>query len=304
MANIVVFEDGKLIQNMYSYCLWDGKFSRALNEGAILKYIESIAPDNCILVIPSNDGHIIRNENRKPEYMSSFDWTTIQPYIDKAKETNRTFILGVLAQCEEEADINYLYLPLDDGFFEHGIENFFPLESLIPWTERSDALGWRGVCSGTGGSESLRIRFTKTVYDYNSEENVRLIKQWNEGKNIPEELFNEYMDFTEFLKYKIFFIVDGNVIASNHMWGFASGCIPFLVSNGKCWFTEFAIPFVHYIPINHDLSNLIEQIEWVKNNDAQAKQIAKNALEFSRTHFTSDFQKKYIKDKLEYYTRM
>ena len=66
-------------------------------------------------------------------------------------------------------------------------------------------------------------------------------------------------------------IIDGNVIASNHMWGFACGCVPFIISNAKCWFTEFLIPHVNYIPIQYDLSDLKEKIEWVINNDSEAE---------------------------------
>ena len=44
--------------------------------------------------------------------------------------------------------------------------------------------------------------------------------------------FNELvLKSTDYLQYKIFFIVDGNCIASNHMWGFATGCVPFIISN-------------------------------------------------------------------------
>jgi hypothetical protein len=58
------------------------------------------------------------------------------------------------------------------------------------------------------------------------------------------------------------------------MYGFASGSVPFMISKAKCWFSEFIIPFVHYIPIKYDLSDLIEKIEWVNENDGLAKKIA------------------------------
>jgi glycosyltransferase involved in cell wall biosynthesis len=93
-------------------------------------------------------------------------------------------------------------------------------------------------------------------------------------------------------------IIDGNGIASNHMWGFASGGVPFIISNTKCWFYEFLIPFVNYIPIQYDLSDLKEKIEWVINNDSEAEKIAQNALQLSREVFSSEFQKKYVMDKI------
>ena len=71
-----------------------------------------------------------------------------------------------------------------------------------------------------------------------------------------------------------------------------------MISNTKCWFTEFLIPFVNYIPIQYDLSDLKEKIEWVINNDSEAEKIAQNALQLSREVFSSDFQKKYVMDKI------
>ena len=47
------------------------------------------------------------------------------------------------------------------------------------------------------------------------------------------------------------------------------------------WETEL-VPFEHYIPVEEDLSNLVEMIEWALQNDDQAKKIAANGLRFVR----------------------
>jgi glycosyl transferase family 25 len=46
------------------------------------------------------------------------------------------------------------------------------------------------------------------------------------------------------------------------------------------------------------MSDLVEKLEWVKNNDSKARVIAENAMAFVRDFFSSDFQKKHIKDSL------
>jgi hypothetical protein len=83
------------------------------------------------------------------------------------------------------------------------------------------------------------------------------------------------------------------------MYGFASGSVPFIISKAKCWFTDLLIPFVHYIPIKYDLSDLIEKIEWVNENDEMAEKIAVNAYEFSTKYFSSEYQKRYIKTRIQ-----
>lgn len=293
MSKSIVFEDGILKQNISEDAVWDGLFSRCSKNGSIVTYVQQMLPKNSIFVIPRCDGDICRTMTAQINW-----YEDIQPHIDDAKKKGKIFLLGTLSQVTIEKDINYIYLPLDDGFFENGTIHYFPDVPL--WENKSDTLCWRGGCSGYG-KESVRIRFTKKVYEYAPSENVRLSWWWSENKNIPHQYFADRLNYSEFLKYKIFFIVDGNVIASNHMWGFAVGSIPFYISNAKCWFSSLIIPYVHYIPINYDLSNLIEQIEWVRNNDEKAKTIALNAYKFAEIYFSSHYQKQYIKNQFEKY---
>ena len=296
--NYVLFEDGKLIHT-FNDVLWNGLFSRALPNGQIMQYIQSCLPSNTVFLIPQCDGNINRYKTNKNDRLW-IDWDKqIKPYIEYAKSKNKIFILGTLCQLDVEPDCNYLYIPLDDTFFQYGVTHFFNKEILPPWETRSSELCWRGGCSGFGGLKSIRVRFVDKIYNYNATTNVRLCPHWREGKNIPDHFFDINMYHTEFFKYKIFFIVDGYCIASNHMYGFAACCVPFLISNAVCWFTDLIIPYTHYIPINYDLSNLIEQIEWVKTHDEEAKKIAENAYQFAETYFSSEYQKKYIKDSIK-----
>lgn len=296
MSKCMVFEDGKLIKRCNSNVLWDGMWSKMSVNGPIINMIQSCMPNNCILIIPQSDGNLYRTT--EPLSCGIMWYNDIQPYIDEAKTKNKIFILGTLSQVIVEPDINYFYIPLDDDFFMYGTQPYF---NIIPWNSKLDSLIWRGGCSGVGGNQSLRVRFVEKLYGYPGAENVKLSYWWSENKNINPLFFADRIPYTDMLKHKIFFIVDGNVIASNHMWGFACNAVPFLISNGICWFSNLLIPYIHYIPINYNLDNLIEQIEWVKNNDTKAEQIASNAYQFSVTYFSSIYQHSYIKNELSKY---
>ena len=296
---ILVIENGNIIQDIEDEFLWEGLFSKMSKNGAIINFIKENLPEDTIMIIPKSDGNI--KKIYKDEEVKMFEWDNIQYYIDYAKKINKKYILGILSHTgEKDSNINYLYLPLDDNFFENGIEHYFPHANVIPWAERDPSLCWRGGCSGAnyinkdGLAKSLRINFVEKLFDYPNTGNVRLSNWWSCGKNIDPKYFAERIDYTTFLKYKIFFIVDGNVIASNHMWGFATGCVPFLISNGTCWFNHLIEPYIHYIPVNYDLSNLIEQIEYIAKNDNIAKSIASAAFQFSKEFFSSEYQKKYL----------
>lgn len=43
-------------------------------------------------------------------------------------------------------------------------------------------------------------------------------------------------------------------------------------------------PMVHYVPLERNLSNLVEQLEWSINHDDEAKEIAENARQFALSH--------------------
>lgn len=280
----VVFKDGQPIHPIPDRCLWNGGFSVAHSRGPIIKYIENCLSDkkNSLIVIPCTDGDLSEKH--------------MQPYIDA--NPLDTIILGTLGQSfEDSKKYQYLYLPLDDGFFDNGVMHFFPEEQRIPWQDRIAKAYWRGGCSGKGGLESARVRTVANLIDFPFAD-VRLNWWWAYGKNIPGHYFAERAPPSEFMKYKMNLIIDGNVIASSHMWAFASGAVPIMVSNASCWFSPFLVPYVNYIPIKYDLSDLQEKIMWIVMNDVEAEQIAKNALYFAETIFSPEFQREYLKTEL------
>jgi hypothetical protein len=54
------------------------------------------------------------------------------------------------------------------------------------------------------------------------------------------------------------------------------------------YFHNELIPYVHFIPVKMDLSDLLEQIQWMKNNEKKCNEIANNALDFAVNNFTED----------------
>ena len=48
----------------------------------------------------------------------------------------------------------------------------------------------------------------------------------------------------------------------------------------KIWYSDLLKPYVHYIPIKNDLSDIIDKIKWCRDNDEKCKEIAKNTKSF------------------------
>ena len=54
------------------------------------------------------------------------------------------------------------------------------------------------------------------------------------------------------------------------------------------WFIQYLKPYVHYIPLAQDLSNLTETLYWVRDNPEKVYEIAMNAQAFGKQYLTYD----------------
>jgi hypothetical protein len=84
------------------------------------------------------------------------------------------------------------------------------------------------------------------------------------------------MSLEEQLRCKVLIILDGNDIASGLGWGLMSKSVVFMQ---KAIYTswlmqEYLEPWVHYIPIDHDLMDVEEKMKWVMEHDTEARHIA------------------------------
>jgi hypothetical protein len=108
-----------------------------------------------------------------------------------------------------------------------------------------------------------------------------------------------FISMAEQTKYKYLIDFRGNG------W---SGRLPFLMFSNRpifyvarepvAFFENDLKPFVHYIPVKADLSDLEEKYIWAEENYEEAKQIAKNMTEYALTHLKKDMVIKYYADKI------
>ena len=91
------------------------------------------------------------------------------------------------------------------------------------------------------------------------------------------------------LHFKYHINVDGDTAAWYRLsFQLVTQTIPLKVESTKIeYFYEDLKPWVHYVPIKSDFSDLKEKIEWLRENDQKAIEISKNGVEFARYHFQS-----------------
>ncbi|KAJ7800177.1 hypothetical protein B0H14DRAFT_3156132 [Mycena olivaceomarginata] len=67
-----------------------------------------------------------------------------------------------------------------------------------------------------------------------------------------------------------------------------SGSLVFKFSTFSEFFDDWLIPYVHFIPVLPDLSDLEKKIEWAIENDEEARQIQANGLEYAKRVLTDN----------------
>jgi glycosyltransferase involved in cell wall biosynthesis len=278
---------------------WDGGYSRCLLGGSIEQYVQSVMNKyntNRKFLLHHADGLVSDDEYNRLQNECKHHIALLN---EKGyTETNTQYphsLHGILCSRFFSPE-NSILLPLDDETLNSGLGYIFSNLNVPSWDNRISKVFWRG---GTSGYDrpSIRMKVTDKLHG-KSYADVKLTKwgNWENEKDIPEEHFGDRCDMQKHVLYKYILIIDGNCIASNHQWVFGSGAVPIMVTHpsNEYWFKKYLKPMVHYVPIQYDLSDLTEKIEWLISNDDEAKKISENAMQFASEVFSSEFQKRYI----------
>jgi len=107
---------------------------------------------------------------------------------------------------------------------------------------------------------------------------------------------DKFLKMYEQSQYKYIIHIDGNVNAYRMFYTMSTGSLILRVmSDYTSWAEQYLKPNEHYIPIQSDLSNLKDVLEWCKKNQSSCKKIAENGLRLSRTILSADFLDNYFK---------
>lgn len=98
-----------------------------------------------------------------------------------------------------------------------------------------------------------------------------------------------YLSLPDLIKYKYLIDIGGN----GH-----SGRLKFLLFSKRPllivdrnyieYFHDELIPYIHYIPVKMDLSDLLEQVKWMILNPEKSLEIANNAFDYATNNFKMD----------------
>ena len=185
---------------------------------------------------------------------------------------------------------------------------------IVDWKKKKEVCIFRGSATGCGITleNNMRLKASDMSIDYPelldagiTDWKARMRKYSGKGIEIINKdgfrfkLANKINNI-EKSEYKYILNIDGYVSAYRLSSELSMGSVVLIVkSDYKLWFSDKLIEYVHYVPVNSDLSDLIDIIKWCKKNDKKCKEIAHNGMEFFKKYLSKDGILDYMSDKLK-----
>jgi hypothetical protein len=184
----------------------------------------------------------------------------------------------------------------------HVCQEISALSEKTPWEEKIGKGFWRGATTDAGGpwgwtkeswKEGPRGRsvYLSGLYPefLNSgyvESNPAMREKILALAQTDLPLMKNQASYEEHLRYKYQLCIDGVTCTSpGYQWRLLSNCCVFKQETPQVmWFYSELIPWVHYVPLREDLSDLMEKLAWAREHDDEARRIAENGTAFAREH--------------------
>lgn len=193
------------------------------------------------------------------------------------------------------------------------IDNIIFENETVLWDQKQTRAFWRGGSNDqeyTLKNYKKKPRFIISKLSNNFFEYIDagLTMSWGfQLKDVleKENVIKSFATTLQHLKYKYLPIVDGNMCAyPGYQWRLLSNSVCFKQDSDQIqWFYKGLKPYEHYIPINNDISDLIDKIRWAKNNDDICLQIANSATIFAKNNLMLENAYVYLYKVLQKYSK-
>lgn len=166
---------------------------------------------------------------------------------------------------------NAILLKLDS------VRHFYTYPDHKPFREKRKELVWRGAAH-----QPHRIYFLEKFYNHPFC-NVGCIHQ----KSLNTPYHKEFLSIKQQLQYRYILSIEGNDVATNLKWIFASNSLCFMTKpKYETWLMEGRLKNgIHYVELKDDYSDLEEKIQYFNHHPEEAEQIIHNANQYMRQFF-------------------
>ncbi len=184
----------------------------------------------------------------------------------------------------------------------------------LSWETKKNIAFWRGAAHDAN--------IAKTLEEALKTHRARLVTISRNNKNLIDAEYSALYDSLSshrFLKrhfgitspatveeqarYKYLPSIDGSTAAfSGFVWRLLSGSVTIKQDSDEIqWFYRQLKPYEHYVPVQRDVSNLPDIVNWLRTHDDDAQRIAHNAMVFAQQYLTLESQLAYFAVVLQKY---
>ena len=157
-------------------------------------------------------------------------------------------------------------------------------QSWVPWEDKSDTAWWGGALTGDLWKRKeprpLTRREVVCYFRDHPSDRIRLDLTAVSPNVVPPagvELKEEFTKKSAFSN-KCLLLLPGNDIASGSSWFFAGNSVVLMPRPHLEHILFFEIePWKHYVPIERDPADILVKLDWVLNNQGEARKIVDNA---------------------------
>lgn len=203
-----------------------------------------------------------------------------------------------------------ILLPLEDLYIPSYYIDI--LKDDISFNKKLKNCVWRGTNSGYFFDKTTKRASRKDLllkYSKNDKYNIGLsdITYVYMDKEPINYNLNEYikprLTIKEQLNYMFIISVEGNDFATNLSWIMLSNSVPLMpVPYVETWKMEQKlIPYIHYVPLNNDFSDLDKKMEWCLNNLDICEEIAYMSKLYVLQFFDKNKENNIIKEVINVY---
>jgi hypothetical protein len=167
----------------------------------------------------------------------------------------------------------------------------------VPWAERRDIAFWRGATTGGSPNKSTHWRDLPRVrlcmiaqqrpdlFDVGLSRVAQVPNPEDVKAIIESGLMRKSVETTDFGRYRFQIDIDGNTNSWPGLFQKLLSGSPILKVDSpqgfRQWYYDRLQPWVNYVPVASDMSDLIEKAEWLRANEEQARSIGSKGRELA-----------------------
>jgi|LauGreSBDMM110SN_4_FD.fasta_scaffold45002_1 hypothetical protein len=255
-------------------------------------------PDDFYFLVCSHDGYMERyypSPRTKPyipkpdEYRNQV-WLTLPPDEENSYPLLHKYKL-VLGQSIHPDTAHTIAVPDRYYFCLNRYNLYHGVHRGIPFHKKISQVVF--ACNPRGDKYNFT---TRRDIEMNPREYLKTVNVPKDNIHCPEQIAREDM-----INYKYILDIDGNASTWDATaWKLNSGSVIFKSdSNWVQWFYDEYKPWIHYIPIADDFSDIQEKFNWCEDNPERCLEITQNAKRLFQKIYRHHNVVKYTEDLLE-----